>query len=147
VSPQVKRVFSPEETLDFGQSLGRNLLPHHCILLSGPLGAGKTCLVKGIGKALGIAPEAIHSPTYGLHHAYYGDKTLHHFDLYRLQSPDEFCQRGFLDILETEDPIAMEWPTKLDTKLLAQKKLILIEITPIKDDERLLKVTYASPEL
>ncbi len=75
-------------TRALGEKLGKTLSENTVILLKGDLGAGKTTLVQGIGRALGIT-EAIASPTFTLVNEYHeGRIPLYHLDLYRLQ-PEE----------------------------------------------------------
>ena len=58
---------SPKETLELGKSIGMQSAPNDIILLSGPIGAGKTCLAQGIASGLGFM-EYVHSPTFVLIH-------------------------------------------------------------------------------
>ena len=76
---------TPQDTLNFGQLLGQQLIPGTTLLLFGNLGAGKTSLVQGIGRGLGIE-ELIVSPTFTLISEYLdGRIPLYHLDLYRLE--------------------------------------------------------------
>ena len=71
-------------TMSFGQSLAKILAHEDLLLLDGPLGAGKTSIVKGIAKGLSIL-EPVTSPTFALaHHYLSGKRALIHLDLYRL---------------------------------------------------------------
>jgi tRNA threonylcarbamoyladenosine biosynthesis protein TsaE len=75
----------PEQTRQLGELLGLNLPPGSTILLQGDLGTGKTTLIQGIGKSLGIS-EPIASPTFTLINEYTeGNLPLYHLDLYRLE--------------------------------------------------------------
>ena len=77
---------TPEETELLGQQLGRLLFPGAVIGLEGDLGAGKTCLVKGIARGLGFDADEIVSPTFTLIAEHYREEiTLYHIDLYRLE--------------------------------------------------------------
>lgn len=82
-------------------------------LLFGQLGAGKTTLVKKLIKQLGINDE-ITSPTFGYVNTYTNHKenlTIHHFDLYRFSTIDEFLMQGFDEYLEQKNAISIiEWP-------------------------------------
>ena len=78
---------SAAETMAFGRQLATTLQPGDVLALSGDLGAGKTCLVKGIAAGLGI-PHEVTSPTFTLIHEYGGGRCpLAHIDLYRLETP------------------------------------------------------------
>jgi tRNA threonylcarbamoyl adenosine modification protein YjeE len=76
---------SPAETELHGKALGRALRRGDVLALSGPLGAGKTCLVRGIVAGAGGDPATVRSPTFVLHQPHGGARlTVHHIDLYRL---------------------------------------------------------------
>lgn len=75
---------SPDETRALGRCLGAALQPGDLVALEGELGSGKTVLVQGIAQALGVR-DAVHSPTFTLHHRYRGPIPLDHYDLYRLE--------------------------------------------------------------
>ena len=77
--------WSAEETQAFGEQLGRRLQPGDVVALSGELGSGKTTLIQGIARGLGLAPAAIKSPTFVLVREYpLATGTLIHIDGYRL---------------------------------------------------------------
>src|SRR5204862_103265 len=81
---------SPEETAALGEQWGREAQAGWLIGLTGELGAGKTQLVKGIARGLGIAAPVL-SPTFVLVHEYQGGRlSLAHLDLYRLHTPSHF---------------------------------------------------------
>jgi tRNA threonylcarbamoyl adenosine modification protein YjeE len=76
---------SPAETELYGEALGRALRRGDMLALSGPLGAGKTCLVRGIVAGAGGDPASVRSPTFVLHQPHRAARlTVHHIDLYRL---------------------------------------------------------------
>ena len=73
------------ETISFGKDFATKLKPKSIVILKGPIGAGKTSFVQGIGKGLCIK-EAITSPTFALSHHYdSGSMHLIHMDLYRIE--------------------------------------------------------------
>jgi len=76
----------PEETERLGACLGRTARGGELLGLVGDLGAGKTCLVRGVAAGLGADPDAVHSPTFVIATEYRGGRlALHHVDLYRLE--------------------------------------------------------------
>jgi tRNA threonylcarbamoyladenosine biosynthesis protein TsaE len=81
------------------------------VSLTGSLGAGKTVFVKGLAEGLGVAPEAVSSPTFAIAHEYTGPagRRLAHVDLHRIQSVAELEDTGFLDLLEPGAVVAVEW--------------------------------------
>ena len=100
--------YSEQETLSLGERLGRQLRGGEIIALSGELGAGKTCLVKGIAKGLDIT-EIITSSSFVLASQYQGRLNLHHLDFYRLHSPEDFFSIGFEDYLSADSVVVIEW--------------------------------------
>jgi tRNA threonylcarbamoyladenosine biosynthesis protein TsaE len=125
---------SAAETFAWGRALAQRLSPHSCLLISGPLGAGKTELIKGVCSYFGIDQDCVQSPTYALHHDY--QNLVSHFDLYRLNSCDEFLERGFLDILNEDKLIVIEWPTKLPITFFEFKNPLSITIEVIDETTR-----------
>lgn len=79
------------------------------ILLTGDLGAGKTVLVKGIAKRLGIDFE-ITSPTFNLINEYENNPGLLHMDFYRIDTKDELLDLGIEEYIARNDVKAIEWP-------------------------------------
>ncbi len=76
--------------------------------LHGELGAGKTCLVQGMARALGVR-EPVTSPTFALVHEYDGAAPLTHIDLYRLADEGEILELGWDELLERPGIKAIEW--------------------------------------
>ena len=90
---------SPEETLALGAQWGRAAQPGWLIGLSVDLGAGKTQLVKGLARGLGIT-DLVRSPTFALVHQYAGGRLpLVHLDFYRLDTPEQIQGAGLDEFL------------------------------------------------
>ena len=83
-SPTTETTRSVRGTAGLGRRLAQRLEPGDCVALVGPLGAGKTALVRGLAVGLGLAdPKLVSSPTYVLVHEYPCRVPVHHIDLYR----------------------------------------------------------------
>ena len=89
---------TPDTTHQIGLALGQNSMPGDIFLLTGPLGAGKTCLTQGIAWGLGFEGYA-RSPTFVISTQYKGRITINHIDLFRLSNIDEVWNIGLEDIL------------------------------------------------
>jgi tRNA threonylcarbamoyladenosine biosynthesis protein TsaE len=114
-----------EETIAFGEALGRVLDIGVTVTLDGELGAGKTHLTKGIAAGLGVEhPERVNSPTFVLLQVYHGRCPLYHFDCYRLNDPGEFLELGYEEFLE-EGICVIEWAERVSDHLLEPR----IEVT------------------
>ena len=101
---------SPQETQALGRLIGELAQPGDIVLLSGPLGAGKTCLTQGIAQGLGIR-EGTASPSYVLMREFAGRLMLYHMDLYRLEF-NEIGDLGLDDYLYGQGICVIEWADK-----------------------------------
>ncbi len=110
---------SPEHTLQLGRALGAAIEPRDVLALYGPLGAGKTQLVKGIAAGLGVPEdEPVVSPTFVLVREYRGRLRLYHLDAYRLRGADELMNIGWDEMLEDSDAaVVLEWADRVETAL------------------------------
>jgi tRNA threonylcarbamoyladenosine biosynthesis protein TsaE len=135
---------SPAQTEALGETWGREAQPGLVIGLTGDLGAGKTQLVKGLARGLGI-PERVHSPTFALVNIYSGGRVpLAHLDLYRLDSREQILAAGLEEFLRPSGITVIEWAERwydTDGKGLPGVpcyRSVLIETT--RDTER--RITY-----
>lgn len=122
--------------VEFGRDLAASLRAGDVILLHGDLGAGKTTLVQGIAAGLGVV-ESIQSPTFGLVSDHEGwvaggtPLTIHHLDLYRLESPEELEDLGYDQYLAPVDGVSLiEWPERAENWLPDHFILIRISMAP-----------------
>ena len=100
---------SPDETAALGEQWGRAAESGLVIGLSGDLGAGKTQLVKGLARGLGIGAR-VQSPTFALVNIYEGGRLmLFHLDLYRLDTRQQIAAAGLEDYLNPEGVTVIEW--------------------------------------
>jgi tRNA threonylcarbamoyladenosine biosynthesis protein TsaE len=104
---------SHQHTDRLGQVIGRVLRGGEMIALYGPLGAGKTALVRGIAQGLGASPLAVTSPTFVVIHEYdQGRLPFAHVDLYRIRTPRELESTGLIDYFSGQTVTAVEWADK-----------------------------------
>ena len=104
----------PEETEALGEHIGRVAGHGFVLALSGDLGAGKTQLVKGIARGLGVTAR-VHSPTFTLVNEYGGGRLkLFHLDLYRLETPAQILSAGIAEFLSPDGMVVIEWAERLE---------------------------------
>lgn len=126
---------SVETTLAFGAALGRILRGGVAIGLVGPLGAGKTHLVKGIAAGNGaVDPRKITSPTFTLIHEYPGRLRLYHVDAYRLRGPSELIALGFDELVASDSVVAVEWADRVRAAMPTDT--LWIEMTSLGESSR-----------
>jgi tRNA threonylcarbamoyladenosine biosynthesis protein TsaE len=99
-----------EATMAVGHALADSLPSNQVITLTGDLGAGKTTLTKGIGRALGMDPDHITSPTFNLYSIHQGSRQLIHIDAYRLHGSDAMDTLLIEEFLISPWLIVIEWP-------------------------------------
>src|SRR5260370_37513288 len=106
---------SERETFDLGVRIGAQLSGGEIILLNGPLGAGKTVLVKGIAQALGLNEEDVTSPSFTLVNPHHGRLLLYHIDLYRLGEGASAAHAVDLDEILTDENavVIIEWAERM----------------------------------
>ena len=109
---------SPQETIDLGTVIGRQLHGGEILAIVGPLGSGKTHLIKGVAVGAGATDNSVvNSPTFVLVNQYAGRFDLYHIDAYRIESTDEFEMLGFDDLCYPESVVLIEWADKVETTL------------------------------
>lgn len=108
---------SPEQTESFGKALAVSLSAGDVIALTGDLGAGKTCLTRGIAEGLGSTSH-VSSPTFTIVNEYDGGRLmLFHFDTYRLSGPDDFLMSGLDEYFYRDGVCVIEWSDIIDELL------------------------------
>ena len=107
---------SPEQTQELGSIIGKRSQPGDVYLLSGPLGAGKTCFTQGLARGLGVEGY-VRSPTFVLMTRHHGRLTLHHIDLYRIGSPLEAWDLGLDEQLFSDGVCVIEWAERAEELL------------------------------
>ncbi len=122
---------SPEETQELGERIGMSCRGGEVFLLSGDLGAGKTCFTQGFARGLGVEDE-VTSPTFVLHVQYQGrELELNHFDAYRLAEAVSIGELGFEDYFGYDQGVAIvEWPEVIEG-VLPRWGAISVEISSL----------------
>lgn len=108
------KTYSEAETINFAAGFVQSLKPGAVLALSGELGSGKTCFVRGLAKGLGVPKNVcVSSPTFVLIHEYRGGRTpLYHFDFYRLEKKEEALNLNLEEYWEGEGISVVEWPDR-----------------------------------
>ncbi len=132
---------SVKDTLNFGRVMAKNLQKGDIICLFGELGSGKTVLVKGIAKGLGIEKNRIVSPSFVLMRLYIqGRLPLYHFDLYRLKKTQDILALGLEEYIYGDGVTVIEWADRLKNYL--PKDFLKINLSFKTDSKR--QVTFTS---
>jgi len=136
---------SERETFDLGVRIGAELAGGEIILLNGPLGAGKTVLVKGIAHALGLNDEDVTSPSFTLVNPHYGRLLLYHVDLYRLEAGASAAYAVDLDeiLMDEGAVVIIEWADRLGHYPLPAN---VCRISIIGDGDKPREISIASPD-
>ena len=131
---------SPAETESLGETFGRAASHGLVIALSGELGAGKTQLVKGLARGLGIMAR-VHSPTFTLVNQYAGGRLrLFHLDLYRLESSAQILSAGLEEFLQPDGVAVVEWAERIYDLRFKIYDLKKVQIEILSETER--KIIY-----
>ena len=119
---------SPQETIELGRNLGSQLKGGEVVAVCGPLGSGKTHLIKGIAAGAGATDnKLVNSPTFVIVNEYAGRLDIYHIDAYRLNSVSEFEMLGFDDFCYPHSVVLIEWADKVET-ILRNLDYIRIEL-------------------
>lgn len=126
---------SADETHDIGRLIGANARPGDLFLLTGPLGAGKTCLTQGIAWGLGVK-ERPRSPTFVLLARYRGRVTIHHADLFRIEGTADALTLGLDDCLNDDDVCIVEWADRAPELFVEPSLRVEMDHHPDENDTR-----------
>ncbi len=129
VSERTWMLHSLNDTAQLGRSLSQQLFPGAVIALTGPLGAGKTHLVRFIAEGLEVTdPDAVNSPTFVLVQEYEARLPIFHFDAYRLQNVGEFYDLGAYEYLDAGGVCLIEWADRVREALPPDRLDLHLEI-------------------
>ncbi len=133
-----------EETMRMGRALGEALRSGCVVALTGDLGAGKTCLIKGIARGLcGIDEADVTSPTFTLLQEYEGRMPLYHFDAYRLAGSEDLENIGFEDYVGGEGVSVIEWADRIADAIPAE--CLLVDIDYVDENARRFSCRASGP--
>lgn len=130
-------------TAALGEAVGSRLTGGEVILLSGPLGAGKTTLTQGIARGLGVT-RRVQSPSFVLERVHRGRLTLRHLDFYRL-TPEEVDDAGFFSEQDESTVTVVEWAERAE-EIPAADLRIDVEYVPGRQESRAISLRAMSPE-
>ncbi len=119
---------SPDDTFSLGQRIAPLLTAGSVVALQGELGSGKTYLVKGIAKGLGVT-ETITSPTYTIISEYNSSPVLYHIDAYRLSGDEDFENSGGRDTINSGGISLIEWSERIPKSIPKDAITVIIKIT------------------
>ena len=123
---------SPSETIRIGEKIGKLLKRGNVLGLTGNLGAGKTTIIKGIARGLGVdEKQYVRSPSFVLVHQYEGKLPVYHIDLYRL-NPKEISDFEYEEYILGKGICIIEWFEKIGW--IPVKELLNIDLNFLKED-------------
>lgn len=123
---KILETFSAEETFAVGRKLGEEAKAGGVYCLSGDLGVGKTVFTKGFAVGLGITGP-VNSPTFTILEEYNGRLPLYHFDVYRIEEPEEMEEIGYEDYFYGDGVCMIEWAELIEEILPTDAVRIRIE--------------------
>ena len=117
----------PEETMRTGRMLGESAAPGQVYALVGDLGVGKTVFTKGFAEGLGIE-EPVNSPTFTILQIYEeGRLPLYHFDVYRIEEPEEMEEIALDEYIDGDGVCLIEWAGRIEELLPEDVIVVFIE--------------------
>lgn len=131
---------SERETEAAGAALAAKLPDGAVVAMYGELGSGKTAFVRGMARGMGIGCR-VSSPTFTIVNEYEGERTLIHFDMYRLGSADELWGIGWDDYLDRGAVCAVEWSENVQGAFTGNE--VTVRFEKLGADER--RITIGGP--
>lgn len=134
---------SEQETDALGAMLSEAAEPGIVVALIGPLGAGKTRLVRATATALGADPSSVNSPTFVLIQEYLGRIPVFHFDTYRLRDVRAFADLGAEEYFSGDGICFVEWADRVASEL--PRDLLRIEVSVLAPMDRQFRISSSGP--
>lgn len=135
---------SEQQTEALAEKLAGSFAPGDVVVLTGPLGAGKTAFVRGLAKGLGMKPEVVNSPSYTFVNEYRGEKPLYHFDLYRIHDNSELFEIGWEEYQSRGGLMVVEWGEKAEE--LLPDRYYQLNFAIVSDTEREISILLVERE-
>ena len=126
------------------EKISGRFVPGQVVVLSGPLGAGKTAFVRGLAKGFGLEQEDVNSPSYTIVNEYCGKISLFHFDLYRITDPTELYEIGWEDYRIRDGILVVEWGEKAGA--LLPKTFVQVNFIILSETDREITIEVAANE-
>jgi tRNA threonylcarbamoyladenosine biosynthesis protein TsaE len=120
--------------MNLGEKIGRLAHQGSVIALCGDLGTGKTVLAKGIAAGLGVT-AIVTSPTFVILNEYEGRYPFYHFDIYRLNAPEDMYELGYEEYFYGDGVTAIEWAQKIGDLLPEEHLRVELRVTGESDRE------------
>jgi tRNA threonylcarbamoyladenosine biosynthesis protein TsaE len=133
---------SPAETEAVGAKIAAGLGPGDVVVVSGDLGAGKTTLIRGACRALGVEGP-VTSPTFTIGQRYSGRVPVSHLDLYRLGGLEDEDPALLDDYLDAASVAFLEWPAVAEPQL-AGRRVLAVRLDHVEGDRRRIEIESAS---
>lgn len=138
---------SVDQTLAIGRQIGQGLCGNQIIAVRGPLGSGKTCLIKGICMGCGCQDmEDVTSPTFVLINEYHGRLDIYHIDAYRLEGPKQLVMLGFDELVSPRSVLVIEWADKV-TAALQPYRCINLSLSHLSPQSRRIVIENFTPQI
>ena len=133
---------SAVETEAVGAKLAARLGPGDVVVVSGELGAGKTTLIRGACRALGVEGP-VTSPTFTIGQRYLGRLPISHLDLYRLGGLEDEDPALLDDYLDVDSVAFLEWPALAEPQLVG-RRVLAVRLDHLEGDGRRIEIGSAS---
>ena len=124
---KIIEINSLEELEKVAEAVIESLDGRTVVALDAPMGAGKTTLVSHIAQYLG-SEDDVTSPTFAIVNQYEGERTIYHFDMYRIDKIEEALDFGSEEYLSSGELCLVEWPEKIEALLPEDTMVVKIEI-------------------
>ncbi len=122
-------ILDEQDLVRWGERIGARIQPPVFVVLTGPVGAGKSVLARAVVRGAGIA-EVVPSPTFNLLFRYQAPRGIQivHLDLYRLERPDDLWEIGWEELGAHDEVVLIEWPERAGDLLPEDRWEVSLEL-------------------